>query len=380
LKEIYFDNAATTRTDPEIAAVALELMTGDYGNPASLHGKGYAALARMNEAKKQVAALMGCAAEEVVFTSGGTEANNLAIIGGATALQRRGKHVVTTAYEHSSVMATAKHLENSGFEVSYVKPSPEGLITADDLAEAVREDTILVSCMLVNSETGAIAPIADAAKKIRRKNKLCLIHCDAVQAFGKIPVSARSLGADLITVSAHKIHAPKGCGALYVRKDARKPEPMLHGGEKGLIRPGTANTPLACAFGAAAEMAKKNMAANLKHVEALREHFENKSQTVDGLCINSPEDSTPYIVNLSVPGSLSAHMINALSSRGIYVSGGSACSGGAPSHVLKAMGLAKERIDGAIRVSFSHHNSVKEIDQFFAALEEVLREIKPGRK
>ncbi|MDL2233064.1 cysteine desulfurase [Ruminococcaceae bacterium OttesenSCG-928-L11] len=369
MQEIYLDNAATTKVDHAIALVALEMMEEAYGNPSSRHGKGLEAELRLNKAREQVAAVMGAAPEEVYFTSGGTEANNIAIQGGVDALRRRGNHIVTTAVEHSSVKTTVEQLERQGFAVTRILPDSHGTIDPAEVVGAVTDKTILVSCMLVNSETGALHPVESMFTRIRRKNKLCMLHCDGVQAFGKLPLSVKKLGADLLSVSAHKIHGPKGCGALYVHKGARV-NPLYFGGsqERG-IRPGTESTALIAAFGAAAEQAGRDMTQNQQHVREVCEYFVNKANSLAGICMNSPPDSTPYIQNLSVPGYRSETLLHYLEQQGVYVSSGSACSKGAKSHVLAAMGLSAERIDSALRVSFSRYSTTEEVDKFFAALE-----------
>lgn len=367
--EIYLDNAATTATDADVAAVAVELMTGDYGNPSSLHQKGLDAQLRMEKARQQVAALLDCTPEEITFTSGGTEANNLAVQGGVKALRRRGNHIITTAFEHSSVLSPVAELEKQGFSVTRIQPGPDGIISPQAVVEAVREDTILVSCMLVNSETGAINPVEELARAVRKKNELCLIHCDAVQAFGKLALSVRKLGVDLLTLSGHKIHAPKGCGALYIRRGVRI-LPLVYGGsQENSLRPGTENTALACALGGAAEKAGQGQKEYYARVQKICEYFVNKSRTVTGLCINSPANGTPYIVNVSLPGYRSEIMLHHLEESGIYVSSGSACAKGAKSHVLLSMGLPPDRVDSALRLSFSRYSTIEEVDAFFAALE-----------
>lgn len=379
MREIYLDNSATTRVDEDTAAVAMELMTGEYGNPSSLHGKGLRAQERLDTARRQLAEALGCTREEVTFTSGGTEANNLALLGGAEALRRRGKTVVTTAWEHSSVLEPLRHLEKQGFTLRLVGPGPDGRIDAEKLLAAVDNDTILVSCMLVNSEVGSVAPLAEIARGLRRKNKLALLHCDAVQAFCKLPFSVARLGIDLAAVSAHKLHAPKGAGALYVRKGVRI-LPRTFGGEqeKGL-RPGTENTPICCAFGHAAEKMSRRLDENLAHGRRLHEYFVNKAGKFQGGCINSPVDSTPYICNLSVLGYRSEILLHYLAQRGVFVSSGSACAKGARSHVLEAMGLPRARVDSALRVSFCKDNTTEEIDLFFEALQSGMEEILPAR-
>jgi cysteine desulfurase len=355
--------------DEDAAKLAMEIMREDYGNPSSLHAMGFAAKKRLVVARTQVAALLDCKPDEktLVFTSGGTEANNLAILGGAQAQKRRGNHIVSAATEHPSVLAALKELQRRDFEVTTVPPSRDGMPTPEAIAAAVTDKTILVTCMLINGETGAMTDVDEMASLIRRRNTLCLIHCDAVQAFGKHPISARKLGADLLTVSAHKLHAPKGCGALYIGK--RIVPTVFGGAQENALRPGTESLPLICAFGQAAETAQRNMTEHLAHIRELCEYFDKKAAEMSTICINSPPSGTPYIRNISMPGIKSAHLINQLSGERICVSGGSACSGGTRSYVLEAMSLDAGRIDSAIRVSFSKYTTIDEIDILFEALQ-----------
>lgn len=375
LPEIYFDNAATTRTLPEACDVAVRLMLESYGNPSSLHNKGLKAQLAVDEARERLSGLMGCVPEEIIFTSGGTESNNLAILGGAAARKRRGDNIVVAAFEHSSVLGPVKHLEENGFTVRRITPRTDGNMDIKAFAEAVDDKTVLASCMFANSETGAVTPINELAGAIRRRNKETLIHCDAVQALGKLKFSAAGLGVDLISVSGHKLHAPKGCGALYIRKGTRI-LPITYGGpqEKGL-RPGTENAPLIAAFGRAALESVKRFDKDLAAVTKLCEYFVNKTQDIEGICINSPPEATPYIMNISIPGYRSETLLHYLGSRKIYVSSGSACSGGAKSHVLASMGLSAARIDSALRISFCRENTLHEIDSFFEALTSAMNEI-----
>lgn len=373
--EIYLDNSATTRVDEDVAAVAVQLMCEDYGNPSSLHAKGLAAQLRLDVARQQIASALGCMQNEILFTSGGTEANNLAVLGAAEAMKRRGRTLVAMAYEHSSLLEPLHMLEKQGFNLRLVDPAPDGSVNVDKLLAAVDEDTVLLSCMLVNSEIGTIAPVAEIARHLWRKNNRALLHTDAVQAFGKIPFSAAKLGVDLLTVSAHKLHAPKGCGALYVRRGVRI-LPLLHGGgqERGL-RAGTESTALACAFGHAVEKAVLRREEDLRQMETLREYFVKKVAEFPALCMNSPAGATPYICNLSLPGYRSEILLHFLAQQGVYVSSGSACSKGAASHVLRSMGLPADRVDSALRVSFSRYTTREEIDAFFKALAEAARQL-----
>jgi cysteine desulfurase len=372
VKEIYLDNAATTRVDDDIAAVALEAMTMHYGNPSSLHAKGLEAQGLLDSARNQIAAALGCNSGEVFFTSGGTEANNLALFG-AAGVRKRAKNIVSVAWEHSSVLEPLRELEKGGYELRLASPNADGTLDVTSLAELMDEHTALVACMLVNSEVGHIADIAGLVKLARRRNPNALIHCDAVQGFGKLGFSAKRLGVDTLAVSGHKLHAPKGVGALYCA--ARILPRAFGGGQEKNLRPGTQALPLIAAFGAAAEKAAGNIAQNMEHVSRLREYFVNKCADTPGLCMNSPGDSTPYICNVSLPGYRSQIMLNYLSARGVYVSSGSACGKAKPSHMLKAMRLPADRVDSAIRISFSRQNTTEDIDALFAALAQGQKEI-----
>jgi len=369
LKEIYLDNSATTQTDPQVAALIGEIMVEEYGNPSSLHQKGLDAQLRLEQAQKQVARLMGAPdPQSVVFTSGGTESNNLAIFGGVSARQRRGRRIITTAFEHSSVLGPFAHLEEQGFEAVYIQPDRQGRIDPAAVLEAVNDDTIFVSVMMVNNEVGTIQPIAQLAQAAKEKNPQLLFHCDAVQAFGKLPIQMGKTQVDLMSVSGHKIHAPKGVGALYVKKGVRI-NPILYGGsqQRG-IRPGTENLPLACGMGLAAQLAEEKLPAAYEAITAVKAHLVKRIAGMEGVTINSPADSLPYILNLSAVGYRSEVMLHFLESRGIYVSSASACTKNAKSHVLAAMGLAPKVIDGALRVSFQRSTSVEEVDAFADAL------------
>lgn len=376
MHEIYLDNCATTRVDDAVAAAALDVMLNDYGNPSSLHKKGFTAQQRLDAARGQVARGLGCSREEIIFTSGGTEANNLALLGSTAARKRGGKTLVATAWEHSSVLEPLRELEKQGYTLKLVNPSSDGRMDIDAVVDAVDSDTVLISVMMVNSEVGHVADIAGLARKIKRKNKEALLHCDAVQAFSKLVFSVKKLDVDLLSVSGHKIHAPKGIGALYVKNGIRIIPRVYGGGQENSIRPGTEALPLISAFGAAVELAQAHIAENLRHFESIREHFVNKAARIDGVCMNSPADSAPYICNLSARRVRSEIMLHYLAAKGIYVSSGSACSKGRASHVLTAMSLPRERVDSAIRVSFSRYTAMEEIDAFFDALSQGFEEIK----
>ncbi len=378
--DIYLDNSATTPVLPEAAELAAAVMCRDYGNPSSLHRKGFEAQLVLERAREQVASALGCAPPQVFFSPSGTVANNLAILGsvGAYAKRLKGKtpRLVTTAIEHSSVLRPLERLAGQGMELVLIKPDGNGNIAPEALAEAVNENTLLVSAMAVNSETGAVLDIGRLCRLVRAQNAATLIHCDGVQAFGKGPVLPLKWDVDYCTVSGHKIRAPKGVGALYVKKGLRL-TPLYQGGEqeKGLL-PGTENTPAIAAFGLAAQMRMAQLPAVEALFVRLRAQLEAALAKIPGLCNNSPDGSAPYIMNISLPGIRSETMIHFLAQRGIYVSSGSACARGAKSHVLTAMGLADDRIDSALRLSFGCQNTPEDIAAFVAALQEGLAALK----
>ena len=362
--ECYLDNSATTAVTPEVAALAAHIMTEQYGNPSSLHRRGFWAERALTEARGQVAAVLRCRPEEIIFTSGGTESNNLALLGAARAARRRGNRIVTTAVEHHSVLAVCRQLESEGFEVAYVSPDAGGVITPESFAAACDEKTVLASCMMVNSETGALHDIPAIAAACRRKNPGILFHADCVQAFGRLEIAPARWGVQLVSVSGHKIHAPKGVGALYVAKGVRLLPPLYGSGQERGLRPGTENLPGICAMGLAAERMNNRRAENAAHFTALRQKLITNLSQSPAVCINSPEAAAPYIINLSVEGIRSEIMIHYLEQFEIYVSSGSACAKGERSHVLTAMGLPEDRIDSAIRVSMTDTTAEEEIDEF----------------
>ena len=369
LKEAYLDNSATTMVCREAAEKAAYMMTACYGNPSSLHTAGFAAEREMEAARKTVAGLLGVRPDTIVFTSGGTEANNLALLGGAAARLRAGRHVVSTAVEHPSVAQALGELERQGFEVERLRPDGTGMITAGQVAAACREDTVLVSVMLVNNETGARFPLEEIVPCVRRRSPRALVHCDAVQAAGKLPLRASDLDVDLMSVSAHKLHGPKGCGALYIKKGVRLLPRVFGGGQERGLRSGTEATPLIAAFGSAV--------AALPPFEEQQAHYDRLlGRLTQGLAVmkdvrlHRPAAAVPYIVSLSVPGIRSETMLHFLAQRGVYVSSGSACSKGKKSEVLTAMGLPAGEIDSALRVSLSRYNTGEDIDRLLDGLRE----------
>lgn len=372
---IYLDNSATTVVSPQAAQQALLMMTQQFGNPSSLHRVGFAAEQAVREARRSLCGALLCREGELYFTSGGTEANNWAIIGTALSQRRRGNKVVVSAIEHSSVLAAAERLERAGFEVVRILPDRNGVIGADQVSAAVDENTVLLSVMLVNNEVGSVMDVATLAAAARRKNPKIVVHSDAVQAFGKIPVQVGRLGVDLLSISAHKIHGMKGTGALFVRKGTRI-EPIIFGGEQqNRMRPGTENVPGIVCFGAACRQAVQQLSENLIKVRGLRDRLQKGLSAVPGVVINSPDDACPYILNFSTRVIRSETLLHFLEQREIYVSSGSACAKGHRSHVLTAMGLDDLAADTAIRVSFCAENTEEDVDALLDAVQKAGEEI-----
>ena len=364
---IYLDNAATTCVCPEAADAALDAMRVNYGNPSSTHAMGRAAKKIMDAARAKVALALGCAPEELFFTSGGTEADNWAVIRGAEYNARHGRHIVSSAVEHAAVLRSLDYLERRGFSVTRLAPGPDGGIAKEAVLAALRPDTCLVSLMLVQNETGAVTDVAGIAAAVHAQCPAALVHTDAVQGFLKVPFSAKTLGADLISVSGHKIHAPKGIGALYIRKGLSLPPYILGGGQERERRAGTEPLPLIAAFGAAAETAQREFPAYAARIAALRAHaVERLTAENEGLLVLG--GGAPQILSLSLPGWRSEVLMNCLEAEEIYVSKSSACKKGGRSYVLEAMDLPAAVIDGALRVSFSRFTTAEETDAFCDAL------------
>lgn len=373
--EIYLDNSATTQVAQPVANRMVEVMTQQYGNPSSLHRKGFLAERAMEEAREQLAGVLAVSPEELTFTAGGTEANNLALLGYCRANRRAGTTILTTQIEHSSVLGPAAQLAAEGFSVLYLPPRADGTVDPQAVAEAVDDNTLLISVMAVNSETGAINDLAAIARLAKAKNPKVRLHSDGVQAFGRLPLQPRRMGIDLLTASAHKIYGPKGVGLLYAAKGVRL-SPLLYGpGQERGLRPGTQNLPGVCGFGLAAQLLWQYRQQNFDHFTKLSSFLREKAVQIPGVCINSPTDGAPYIMNLSIPRVRSEVMIHYLEEAGIYVSSGSACGKGKPSHVLTAMGLSPHRIDGALRVSFSVHSTTQEVEALCGRLAEGLERL-----
>lgn len=370
LTQAYLDNSATTRVCDEAAKEILDTLTEGYGNPSSLHAKGFEAEKLLRRARARVAERIGCEPEEVFFTSGGTEANNLAVFGAAQSLARRGRRIVTTQIEHPSVEKPVRELERQGFEVVFLPAGADGRVREADLFEAVNGDTILVSMMAVNNEVGSLQPLEAVRRAIKRAGAPALFHCDCVQGFGKLEIRPAAFGIDLMTVSSHKIHGPKGAGALFIRRGVRIQPRTFGGGQERDIRPGTEAMPALVGFGAACA-ALPEVKAGLAHATRLRASLLEQLSEMRGITVNSPPDALPYIVNLSMPGLRSEPVLNLLSEMGVYVSSGSACAKGHKSPVLTALGLPDARIDSALRVSFSRFTTLEEIDALIAGLKRV---------
>ena len=369
----YLDNVATTQVKDSCVRIAADMMTQTFGNPSSLHAMGIAAERALSKARSQVAAAIGADARRIIFTSCGTESDNTAVFCTAKRFVKRGKHIITTAAEHPAVRNPVQALENEGFSVTVLPTDQNGLIRMADLEAALRPDTILVSVMLVNNETGAIMPVSQIKKLLTRKKSQALLHTDAVQALGKLPINVNTLGVDLMSLSGHKIHAPKGIGALYIRQGLTLP-PYLHGGgqESGL-RSGTESLPLIAAFGEACRMIAEDLPAMRRQASELKTYLlERLTAEVPAAVVNFPNDAShiPNIASISLPGAKSEVMMRILEGHEVYVSSGSACSKGKKSAVLTACGLPDDVIDGTIRVSFTDTNTKEDIDALIEGLKE----------
>ncbi len=374
--EAYFDNSATTKVLDCVKDAVVDAMCVNYGNAAAKHRKGVEAENLIREAKKAIADTLKVQEKEILFTSGGTESNNTALIGTALANRRAGKHLITTGVEHPSIYNTMSFLEEMGFEVTYLPVDHLGHISLEDLEKAIREDTILVSVMYVNNEVGAVEPIEAISRCIKKKNPKTLFHVDAIQAYGKYKIRPKKQGIDLLSVSGHKIHAPKGVGFLYIR-DGVKIRPILFGGgqQKGM-RSGTENVPGCVGLGVAAREAYKDFDARIEKLYTLREHLIAGLKPLGGVTINGSEDRTnaPQIVSASFEGVRSEVLLHALEDKGVYVSSGSACSSNHPgiSGTLKGIGVKKELLDSTIRFSLGDLNTEEEVDYAIGVLGELL--------
>ena len=392
MKEIYLDNNATTRVTPEVLEAMMPYFEQCFGNASSPHRKGMEADRALYESRKKILEIFGVAeTHEVIFTSGGTESDNLAIIGTARAADKKRHHIVTTSVEHSAVLESVRTLDsgsastssahNLGFEITYVSPREDGVVHMEDILKVLRENTVLVSVMQVNNETGAIFPVEEIAKAVKAKNPECTVHVDGVQAVGKLRPDFTHI--DLYSISGHKFHAPKGIGALLVPKKLQaksyKLKAILHGGGQEFgLRSGTENVPGAVALAKALELSYENFDANIKHCKQLKKALITGIVPLGDVVINSPENSVDQTLNVSFLGIPGEVLLNALSERGIYVSTGSACSNRRQrkSHVLAALGLPEERINSSIRFSFSRYNTTKEMEGVVRALDEIVPKLR----
>lgn len=364
--ECYLDNSATTVCSPAATEKMVELLTKEYGNPSSMHQKGMDAENEMRKAAEKIAATLKVQPKEIIFTSGGTESNNLAILGIAEAYKRSGMHVITTQIEHPSVANPFHVLEERGFEVTYLPVDELGHVSLQSLKEAVREDTILVSVMYVNNEIGAIEPISEIGNWLKKEHPSIVFHVDAIQAYGKLLIRPKKEGIDLLSVSGHKIHGPKGSGFLYI-KDKIKIKPIIFGGgQQNALRSGTENVPAIAGLGVAAEEIYQNHEEKVEHLYALRDRFIQAISSMDGVSVNGATNHTNacHIVSVSVEGVRAEVLLHALEDRGVYVSAGSACSSNKPavSSTLKAIGLKENLLDSTVRFSFSIYTTEEEID------------------
>ena len=372
---VYLDNSATTKPDKAVADKIYEMLTEKFGNPSSFHKAGLDAYDEISKAREIIAKSLFCRSDEIYFTSGGTEANNLAIFGAAEVGKRKGNRIVTTAIEHESVLKATDELEKRGFEVVRLMPDSKGRITEEQIFDAVNDKTILVSIMYVNNEVGSIMPVASITRAVKRANAPALIHIDCVQAYSKTEIKPEKLGADLISISSHKIHGAKGVGALYVRKGVRI-TPMMYGGEQEKrLRPGTQAAPLIAGFGKAAEL-MPDYEQQAEKIREINSYAKERLLSLDGVVINSADDASDYIINLYVPTFMTSQtVVQHLSSKyGVYVSNGSACAKGKKSHVLTAMKINDKLTDKSIRVSFSRNTTKEDIDSLINALSETIRD------
>ncbi len=364
---IYFDNAATTRVIPEAASAAMVSMCEDFGNPSSLHGLGITAEKTVSQAKSTIAAALFCDPTEITFTSCGSESNNLAILGAAARAGKK-KHFITTAYEHPSVLEVAKKLSHDGFDVTYIEPRADGSVFPGDVADAVREDTFMVSVMSVNNELGAVMDIPAISRAVKLKNPSVIFHTDAIQAFLKIPIDTRKYGADIISISGHKVHAPKGIGAIYIRRGVGITPQLLGGGQERGLRSGTEATGQISAFSAAVKEAVKTQVEDFEKISKLSERMKASLEVLPNVHVLAPLHRAPHILNVSFTKYPSEVVMRLLEEDGIYVSAGSACSRGKKSHVLRAMKVPEKLIGSSVRISFSRFSAEEEVDKFLAVV------------
>ena len=374
--EAYLDNSATTRCSDEAVKIMTKVLQEDFGNPSSLHNKGMEGENYVKAARSEIAKTLKVNDKEIYFTSGGTESNNLAIIGAARAYRRSGNKVITTMIEHPSVANPFAYLEDNGFEVTYLPVDNLGRVDLNALREAMTEDTILVSVMHVNNEIGAVQPIEEIAEIVKSVNKECVFHVDAIQSYGKFRINPKKIGVDMLSVSGHKIHGPKGSGFLFVKDKIKLKPIILGGGQEWGMRSGTENVPAIAGLGVAAREIYADFDNNIDRMYKLRDRFISEVTKIDGVTVNGPLDHSgaPHIVSVSVSGVRAEVLLHALEDRNIYVSAGSACSSNKPaiSKTLKAIGLDQKLLDSTVRFSFSIHTTEEEVDYAVSALQELV--------
>lgn len=374
--EVYFDNSATTRCYDSVKDIVVKAMTEDFGNPSAMHLKGVEAEKYIKSSAESLARLLKVQEKEILFTSGGTESDNLALIGAAFANKRSGNHIITTSVEHPAVSQPALFLQEQGFEVTYLPVDSRGVVKMDALKAVLREDTILVSVMYVNNEVGAVMPVEEIAALVHEKSPRALFHVDAIQAFGKYRIYPKKMGIDLLSVSGHKIHGPKGVGFLYINEKAKIQPQILGGGQQGGMRSGTDNVPGIAGLGTAAVEIYKNLEENVENMYRLKEHIAQGLEKIGDIRMNGMElrEGTPQILSISVMGVRSEVLLHSLEERGIYVSAGSACSSHKrkPSATLAAMGMSKDQIESTVRLSFCEENTIEEADYFLQVMGELV--------
>ncbi len=374
--EVYLDNSATTKAYPEVARLVADIMTEDYGNPSSMHLKGVEAEKYIKYSKKTIAGIMKVQEKEIFFTSGGTEADNWALIGTAYANYRAGKHLITTRIEHPAVLQTMEYLKEQGFEITYLPVDRTGRIRLEDLERAIRRDTLLVSIMYVNNEVGAIQPIEEAGALIKRMNPGTLFHVDAVQGFGKLKLFPKKWNIDMVSVSGHKIHGPKGVGFLYIDERVKIKPIIFGGGQQRNFRSGTENVPGVAGIGKASELIYRDLEEDTERLYRLKEYFVRELSSMPHIYINGPQDETgaPHIVSASIAGIRSEVLLHALEEKNVYVSSGSACSSHKHtiSATLESMGIEKQLMDSTLRFSFSVFTTKEELDYTLECLDELV--------
>lgn len=374
--EVYFDNSATTRCYDSVKDIVVKAMIEDFGNPSAMHLKGVEAEKYIKSSAESLARLLKVQEKEILFTSGGTESDNLALIGATLANKRSGNHIITTSVEHPAVSQPALFLQEQGFEVTYLPVDSRGVVKMDALKAVLREDTILVSVMYVNNEVGAVMPVEEIAALVHEKSPKALFHVDAIQAFGKYRIYPKKMGIDLLSVSGHKIHGPKGVGFLYINEKAKIQPQILGGGQQGGMRSGTDNVPGIAGLGAAAVEIYKNLEENVENMYRLKEHIAQGLEKIGDIRINGMDlrEGAPQILSISVMGVRSEVLLHSLEERGIYVSAGSACSSHKrkPSATLVAMGMSKDQIESTVRLSFCEENTIEEADYFLQVMGELV--------